>query len=258
MAIKKKRKTTRATRAPGKSDPQFLSRLSRAMEEEIRSGNNRASSDDEEAQALGAKKPQPNTVVSKKAKPSSSTRPRSSAPKKTNPAPRGPSKRSNENNRTRLLKELRALITELDEEGLAFLLEQAHIHRYNMEVERLNEAEERSASSRTVKKRTRSSPSAGNTTGSALRIERSKDGNTYHIISNGRYKMFSAEEMLSLVRIAHANPDEIEAGRGLFRWMSRERTDALADLGISGPADPDLSALARLLRSSFAKPGRKE
>ena len=36
--------------------------------------------------------------------------------------------------------------------------------------------------------------------------------------------------------------------------MSRERIDALADLGISGPADPSLLALSRLIVKTFAKP----
>lgn len=156
-----------------------------------------------------------------------------------------------------LLKELTSLLKELDEEGLEFLLEQAHVHRYNMEVERLNEAEEHRAVSRSPKKGKVAARGAPPTRSAALKIERSKDGETYHVVSGGRYKMFSSDEMLALVRIAHANPLAVEAGRGLYRWMARERTDALADLGIASPSDPDLGALADLLKSSFAKPPKK-
>ncbi len=169
---------------------------------------------------------------------------------------------SGKNRKAALLKELKSVIDELDEEGLDFLLEQAHVHRYNMEVERLNEAEERREASRSeaVGNRTGKKPASGGRAAArppALRIERSQDGQTYHVVSAGRYKMFSAEEMLALVRIAHANPDAAEAGRGLHRWMSRERTDALADLGFAGPPDPGLAALAALLRKSFAAPPKR-
>jgi hypothetical protein len=153
-------------------------------------------------------------------------------------------------------------LEELDEEGLDFLLEQAHVHRYNMEVERLNEAEERREASRSeaASARTGKRAAAGGRAAArapSFRIERSQDGETYHVVSAGRYKMFSAEEMLALVRIAHANPDAAEAGRGLHRWMTRERTDALADLGIAGPSDPGLADLAALLRKAFAAPPRR-
>lgn len=239
----KKRKT--AARAPGKSDPGFLDKLSRAIQEEYRS-----------AGASGNRtppEPTPPRPILREA-PAKPAAEKNRLEKKTSPA----KARSGASRRSRLLKELTALLEELDEEGLDFLLEQAHVHRYNMEVERLNDAEERRTSSRESKTRERTlkSGKAGPRT-SALRIERSKDGNTYHVVSGGRYKMFSAEEMLALVRIAHANLEPTEAGRGLHRWMSRERTDALSDLGIAGPSDPNLAALAHLLKTSFAKPVRR-
>ena len=40
--------------------------------------------------------------------------------------------------RESLAKELRSLIPKLDEEGLTFLIEQAHIHLYNLQVDSLN------------------------------------------------------------------------------------------------------------------------
>jgi hypothetical protein len=40
-----------------------------------------------------------------------------------------------------LAKELRLLIPKLDVEGLSFLVEQAKVHLYNMQVDKINRAE---------------------------------------------------------------------------------------------------------------------
>ncbi|NLJ45442.1 MAG: hypothetical protein GX430_02645 [Treponema sp.] len=251
------------TKAPGKPDPKFLDRLSKALRDEIDgagpSAENtaaaRARPAPEPAPVAPARQPGRASVMEEPASPNSGSPPRRAG---TSAAARGPGK----SRKAALLKELKSILEELDEEGLDFLLEQAHIHRYNMEVERLNEAEERREASRSEASAGRpgKGPAAGGRGPARLpsfRIERSRDGQTYHIVSGGRYKMFSAEEMLALVRIAHANPDQKEAGRGLYRWMSRERTDALADLGFAGPSDPGLGALAALIRSSFAAPPKR-
>lgn len=157
--------------------------------------------------------------------------------------------------RAALLKELKALLDELDEEGLGFLLEQARVHRYNMEVDRLNAARERGGADRPD-----GGPAAAGSPASrpsSLRVERSEDGQTYHIVSEEHYKMFTAEEMLALVRIAHASPDPAEGARGLRRWLSRERSDALIDLGLERDAGRGLVDLGELLRRSFAPPPKR-
>ncbi len=262
MASKKapgsKKKTGRkraAPRAPGKSDPQFLSRLSRAIEEEF-------ASPQVPRNAAAGVSPEPARNPARPSENRAAVTPPAAGKKAGSPADRekpagkpsraATTRKGSKDRRTLLVRELTDLLKELDEEGLDFLLEQAHVHRYNMEVERLNEAEERRTASRPEAKGKAVSRAAPRPP--SLRIERSQDGNTYHVVSGGRYKMFSAEEMLALVRIAHANPDGFEAGRGLHRWMVRERMDAISDLGISGPSDPSLSVLAGILRTSFAKP----
>lgn len=264
------------TKAPGKPDPKFLDRLSKALRDEMAAAGTpgpetppaakaRRVPDDPEPGAASPARPaarNPDTAPAARrgaGKAASKTAPRSGGE-----AARAGGKAAGaaKDRRASLLKELKSLLEELDEEGLDFLLEQAHVHRYNMEVERLNEAEERREAGRAeaVSVRAGKRPAAGKTVSARvppLRIERSQDGQTYHVVSGGRYKMFAAEEMLALVRIAHANPDSAEAGRGLHRWMSRERTDALADLGFTGPSDPGLGALAALLRKSFSAPPKR-
>lgn len=271
------------TKAPGKPDPKFLDRLSKALRDEMAAAGTpgpetppaakaRRVPDDPEPGAASPARPaagDPDTAPAARRGTGKTTG--AAAPRAGSKAARDGKKASNAGGKARasgkdrraaLLKELKSLLEELDEEGLDFLLEQAHVHRYNMEVERLNEAEERREAGRAeaVSVRAGKRPATGKTAPARvppLRIERSQDGETYHVVSGGRYKMFAAEEMLALVRIAHANPDAAEAGRGLYRWMSRERTDALADLGFAGPSDPGLAALAALLRKSFAAPPKR-
>lgn len=266
------------TKAPGKPDPKFLDRLSEALRAELEGAGPPAAAPAAvdrfppapEAPTTAIRPPSrgrdktPPASVDKPASRSEKKSPKGAAPTACRGAGKAPGAASpragavaagaGKNRRAALLKELKSLLEELDEEGLDFLLEQAHVHRYNMEVERLNEAEERREAGRAE------AGAAGGRAASRtppLRIERSRDGETYHVVSGGRYKMFSAEEMLALVRIAHANPEDAVAGRGLYRWMSRERTDALADLGFAGPSDSGLAGLAALLRKSFAAPPKR-
>jgi hypothetical protein len=258
-----KAKKPAARKAPGKADPRFMDRLSEAIREELLSsergvpkaesasrGRNAAAPTEAQATAPArgaAKAPVGRAAIeaapaaveghAAPAKPAKLAKPVKPAAAKAR--------------RAALLKELKALLDELDEEGLDFLLEQAQVHRYNMEVERLNEAQERRRAGRP------SASGSGASRPAPLRVERSEDGQTYHIVSNEHYKMFTAEEMLALVRIAHANADPTEGARGLYRWLARERSDALADLGFKGPGSPGLVDLAQLLKSSFAPPPKR-
>jgi hypothetical protein len=140
-------------------------------------------------------------------------------------------------------KELLALLPELDDAGIAFLLEQARVHRYNMEAERLNSLAERLG---VDEPRPSSTAKAG-----ALRIERSTDGSTYHIVAGGDWKMFTAEEMAALVRISRCGEGAEEVSRRLRAWLLRERKDVFLDLGLDGPSIGIARELGGLLLKTF-------
>jgi hypothetical protein len=149
-----------------------------------------------------------------------------------------------------LLEELLALAPELDDEGLSFLLEQAKVHRYNMEVEKLNAISDRVAAAGP-----RPTPSGPKPTSSALRIERSEDGATYHLVAGSDWKMFTAEEMASLVRISRCGEGDEDVARRLRSWLSRERRDVFLDLGLDGPSIGMAKDIARLLVATFPPRG---
>jgi len=158
-------------------------------------------------------------------------------------------------------EELEALLPELDEEGIAFLLEQARTHRYNMEVERLNEVASRTIGRGGAGPVAEGAPAGGGLlrpgAEPGLRIERSADGSTYHIVAGGAWKMFSAEEMAALVRMTREPDPEAEVGRRLYAWMERERMDALSDLGVAKASSPIMAELVRVLRKTFPAAGAK-
>lgn len=149
----------------------------------------------------------------------------------------------------KLARELIALIPELDEEGLSFLLEQGRVHRYNMEADRLNRETEELDADRAAARGKKSGMKAG--VAGKLRIERSPGGATYHIIRGNKWKMFNDGEMLSMVKIARSKDPLAEVAGRLYSWIERERPDAFVDLDIGDEGDPLYRELVTLLRKTF-------
>ncbi len=148
---------------------------------------------------------------------------------------------------TALAKELGTLIPQLDAEGLEFLIEQARVHLYNMEVSELERAASQAGSKQTSKNATLT-PAAAN---DDFAIQASSDGSTYDLVYNGKWKMFTGDEILAMVRIVSSkDPVNQVAGR-LYRWFLAERSDVKNDLPLAGPSDPKLKKLVSLLCKTF-------
>jgi hypothetical protein len=155
------------------------------------------------------------------------------------------SKETRANARALLSQELAELIPSLDEEGLAFLVEQARVHLRNMEIDRLN------AETEAMSHGAEEGTSAKTRRPADLRIERSSSGSSYHVISGGKWKMFTDEEMLSMVKIASSDDGIRDVVGRLYAWLDTERPDAFADLDIEGAHDPKMTELVDLLRAKF-------
>jgi hypothetical protein len=84
-----------------------------------------------------------------------------------------------------------------------------------------------------------------------MRIERSADGDTYHLISGRVWKMLAAEEIAALLRIARHAESEVSAARHLYQWLDRERRDIASDLDITGASSKSLPSMLRLLKETF-------
>ena len=150
--------------------------------------------------------------------------------------------------REKLAKELKSLIPKLDEEGLAFLVKQAQVHLYNMQVDVLNKTmirdEERSKKTASVKK---TKPSMED----FREIKMSETGSSYYIVYHNEWISFSKEEISTIVKIAHGEGTEPELKERIFNWLSRERNDLLYTASIANKFDNKLISLINLLRENF-------
>lgn len=148
----------------------------------------------------------------------------------------------------KLSSELIELIPQLDEEGLSFLIEQAKVHLYNLEIGRQEMEIE------TNQKNNQNKPKQGNTQENAqahFRIERSGDGNNYHLITGGKWKLFNEEEMLAMVKIAQGPDSSEEIASRLHLWLMKERPDTFGDLEIGDERDPKMKELVMFLKKSL-------
>ncbi len=162
----------------------------------------------------------------------------------------------------KLAEELVSLVPELDEAGLAFLVEQARVHLYNMEIERLEaerlelEAKQSEGGAKPKAGKKAAAPASGakghGPTGRAnFRIDRSGSGSSYHLISGGNWKMYNEAEMMQIVKIATGPGSVREVAVRLHAWFTRERPDTFGDLDIGDAHDPRMDELVGFLRSKF-------
>jgi hypothetical protein len=143
----------------------------------------------------------------------------------------------------KLAVELKSLIPHLDEEGLLFLVEQARIHIYNMQVDALN----------TSMTRTRHAESAvpGKSKASGFGLKISEDRHSYYLTYGNDWIMFNHAEMLQLAKIAASPLPDDDKRAGLYRWFDRERRDVFGTVPIRSPQSEILSQLIGLLNKSF-------
>jgi hypothetical protein len=138
--------------------------------------------------------------------------------------------------RGRLQKLLYESIAQMDEEGLVFLLRQAHILSSNANTERINHEIEAYNLARGP------APEPEEPAGSAT-IEMSPDGKSYFLAIGGARKVLAREELGAIVRVCLGAVARDVGVRNLFRALGRERGDILVDAKISGPGSPHLAAL---------------
>ena len=153
--------------------------------------------------------------------------------------------------RDRLEKELKDLLGGIDEEGLLFLLKQANVIIHNMQIDKLNreivEYETKKRGSASKKKKP-----AGKTSGSgSASIEELPNKKSFFITMNNVRKIYSLDEMRSLVSICHASDSAGEASERLYRWLRQNRGDVFTDGSLKGPADPALEVLYKLIIKSY-------
>jgi len=157
-----------------------------------------------------------------------------------------PTKKSTE--KDNLAKELKILIPKLDEEGLAFLVKQAHVHLYNMQVDALNQTMIKDEQRKT-KTSAKPQKTAGN--GKFIDIKISDSGAGYHILFNNEWIAFTVKEVTSMVKIAKSEGSNLEIRERLYNWLLNERSDLLITASIANKFDDKLTSLITLLNENF-------
>jgi hypothetical protein len=115
-----------------------------------------------------------------------------------------------------------------------------------MQVDEFNQTMLRSA-----ERSARSVQSKPSTKAAGLGIQVSTDKHSYYIVYQGKWVMFTGEEIMQLVKIASARLDDYEKTSALYRWFERERRDVFGTIPIEGKSDPLLAQLARVIKKNF-------
>ncbi len=140
-----------------------------------------------------------------------------------------------------LLKELRALIKDIPEDGLLFLIKQAQTILYNMKVDELNSVQERMDNSKS------SVPS--DTT--QIAIERSSFGRSFILVIGSCRKVLSETEITKIVRIAWNASNSTDGAARLFAWFNKNRDDIILDAELH-PKHQALRKLYTYLKKNFS------
>jgi len=147
-----------------------------------------------------------------------------------------------------LAKELKGLIPRLDSAGLQFLIEQAQVHLYNMQVDELNRTMERSNSARTAAAGKKTKPPKVMDT---LRIEGTQGGSSFYLYNNRQSIMFTKNEIIRMVNLVSAPLTKIEIQENLYNWFVKERRDVFSTIPIADKFDERLNKIASLLKKNF-------
>jgi TolA-binding protein len=159
----------------------------------------------------------------------------------------------------RLQDELARLISDVDEEGLIFLIKQAQVIIHNLQVDRINQEIEELEQRQPSAKRADASPPAVRRTadrrtarGSAnVDIEEAANGKSFYLVFPDTRKILGVDEMRLLVRACYEPKRKSEAMNRMYRWMQRERRDIVSDGKIESNGSQLLEALFYRIREKY-------
>ncbi len=158
---------------------------------------------------------------------------------RTEEAPPAPSE-----HRTRILTEIVAIAERLEDDGLELLLEQAKVVEYKGKIEKFNRRLNVAAREAIEARRQATAPDY------RVHIERTNDDFFIIQLDDARV-FFNINELRQLTRICHKAKDAPAANRMLFRWFEQERSDLLADTGISSARSPYLNELYEVIVNTY-------
>ncbi|MDY6934269.1 MAG: hypothetical protein SVZ03_08615 [Spirochaetota bacterium] len=148
-----------------------------------------------------------------------------------------------------LIKHLKIMIKDLNEEGLKFLIQQAEIILHNMQVKK---QVKKLQNKEYIKDEAKKGPVSTKLT---IEVKEGEDNSYFVIVINKARNFFALDEMRKLVKICHLSKDKKDASRRLHNWLSKNRKDVLIDTDIRGTADPALDTIYNFLKSNYTLKG---
>ncbi|RPJ09713.1 MAG: hypothetical protein EHM28_00805 [Spirochaetaceae bacterium] len=155
-----------------------------------------------------------------------------------------------------LVKELKKLIPQLDEEALIFLIKQANTSIYNLHVVEMNKKlarldEMEKPKSRKAGRGRDSARTEAREEKFGVCVEDAPGGASFIIVLGNTRKIFSRIELQQLVKIAKTGGGDGEPGERLYMWLKKHRGDVLFDGRIEVRNHPLLKNLAYYLRTHY-------
>jgi hypothetical protein len=148
-----------------------------------------------------------------------------------------------------LEKQLQKIVKDLDEDGIAFLIEQANVLRYNMQVDAANRELQKSKKEPGTKKAT--SNKSVTTDPVSISIEADKDKKSFVLQVGVTRKFITRDELRHMVSISQVEEPEQTISNRMFAWLNKERRDILLDCKIKGKSDPVLVLVIEYLKQHY-------
>ena len=142
------------------------------------------------------------------------------------------------------IKEIVEIAETLDQTNFQKLVDAAHALQTKGKIEKFNRELNVAAEKAARRRREISAPEY------RVSIERTKDD--FFIIQLDAVRVFfNKQEMREITRHCHAAGNAQDAGRRLFKWFERERSDLLTDAGINSDKNPYLIDLYENVISTY-------
>jgi hypothetical protein len=158
------------------------------------------------------------------------------------------SKTKEESQKKRLEKELTALVPEIMEEGLLFLIKQANTIIHNQRAALIN----RETNELNSKKGTTPRAPDSEQDEFVIEISRSDNGKTYYFIVNGRKHFFDIPETQKLVALCYKPQTKSIALKYLYDFFVNERDEILFEHKIKSEKSIFFEELFNVVRENFS------
>ncbi len=147
--------------------------------------------------------------------------------------------------KAKLLAELSKLARDINEEGLLFLIEQANVLKYNMQVDMINREKQKISSGAKSGSKGNAAQNAG------VEIFPGEENKNFIIQLGSMRKFMSRQDFRSIVLIAQS-PDSVkEVSARLYHWLEKERQDFLIDCNIRSASNSLLPELIKLIKGRY-------